>query len=240
MEEALASRDARVARLEREAASLAERVLDRERRLQAALKRLGDSDEDGADLPGAITGLSKRLEDIHAQARRQATRIRMRALRDAVQIADRVTELAGLSEMLESSGLRPFAGIEESGNGNGATNGSPEGSFGKKPAGHVNGGVDGFFQGRVELEIGPVKDFAQLSQFEDAAAAIGPAGKIKVERFTGGRATISIELAEPVELLRELEQHAPLGFHVRSLHDDRVVLDLEADKSGKPDKAEAA
>jgi hypothetical protein len=36
-----------------------------------------------------------------------------------------------------------------------------------------------------------------------------------------------VGLDQPVDLLRELEQHAPLGFKVRSLKPDRVVLDVD-------------
>lgn len=218
VKEAIASRDERLKRLEREAGNLAQRILDRERRLKAALGRLGEKDDslENPDAPGAITALSRRLEDIHAQARKQATRIRMRALRDAVQIADRVTEMAGLREMMDAAGLRPFAGIdpEEADLGGDRVSAAAR---------------QGFFEGEVEVEIGPLKDFAALSSIEDAANEIGAAGEIKVKGFSGGRATLSMDLGEPVELLRELEERAALEFHVRSLQDDRVVLDVDAD-----------
>jgi hypothetical protein len=221
---AIAARDERLSRLEREASSLAERILDRERRLQAALGRLGEDGEVGlgaGEPPGAIAALGRRLEEVHAQARRQATRIRMRALSDAVQIADRVTELARVRELLEGAGLRrpdegpdPLSGA--AGPGTAAAESVPR--------------EDGVFDGRVEVEIGPLRDFAQLSEFEDAANEIGAAGEIKVRRFSGGRATLSIDLGGPVELLRELEERAALDFKVRSLKPDRVVLDVEADE----------
>ena len=71
---AIAARDARLARLEREAQRLAERVVEREKRLQDALRK---------SMPAAVT---KGIEEIYGQARRQATRIRMKALDDAVQV----------------------------------------------------------------------------------------------------------------------------------------------------------
>ena len=37
-----------------------------------------------------------------------------------------------------------------------------------------------------------------------------------------------MNLREPVELLRELEERAPFEFDVRDTREDRVVLDLEA------------
>ena len=35
-----------------------------------------------------------------------------------------------------------------------------------------------------------------------------------------------MNLGEPVELLRELEERAPFEFHVRDMREDRVVLDV--------------
>ena len=85
---AIDARDARLARLEREAQRLAERVVERERRLQEALRK------------PVAAAVSKGIEEIYGQARRQATRIRMKALEDAVQMADRVTELTSLRDEL--------------------------------------------------------------------------------------------------------------------------------------------
>jgi hypothetical protein len=42
-----------------------------------------------------------------------------------------------------------------------------------------------------------------------------------------------MRLDEPVELLRELEERAPMEFRVRRTDSDRVILDLD-------DEAEAA
>jgi hypothetical protein len=86
---------------------------------------------------------------------------------------------------------------------------------------------DGVFEGEIEIEVGPLADFAQLTGFEDAAKAIDGAGEIMVKRFSGGRATLSIDLEKPVELLNELEQQAPLGFKVRSIRPGHVVLDVD-------------
>ena len=69
---AIDARDARLARLEREAQRLAERVVERERKLQDALKR------------PVAAALSRGIDEVYGQARRQATRIRMKALDDAV------------------------------------------------------------------------------------------------------------------------------------------------------------
>jgi hypothetical protein len=172
--------------------------------------------------------VSKGIEEIYGQARRQATRMRMKGLEDAVQMAERVTELTSLrdelgariAELAEVARMR--LGIEadeppaiESGTGAG----------------------DGTYAGRVEVEIGPLRDFAQLTGFEDAAAAIRGASEIHVKRFSRGRATVSINLADPVELLRELEERAPFDFVVRDTRQDGLVLDVDEDGHGQEDRA---
>ena len=85
------------------------------------------------------------------------------------------------------------------------------------------------FAGLVEVEVGPLSDFAQLVGFEDAVSEIGATSEIAVKRFTKGRATLEMHLSEPVELLRELEERAPFEFRVRDTRDDRLVLDVDAE-----------
>jgi DivIVA domain-containing protein len=213
---ALQARDARLSRLEREAQRLAERVVEREKRLQEALKR-------------PSRALSS-IEELYGQARRQATRIRMKALDDAVQMADRVTELSKLrdelgarvSELAEVARMR--LGMEEE-----------RPPVGMEPA---RTAADGVFAGPIVVEIGPFNDFAQLAGFEDAAAKIRGASEIRVKRFSGGRATVSMNLEGPVELLRELEENAPFDFVVRDARRDGLVLDVEDDR-GKQDRRAA-
>jgi hypothetical protein len=207
---AIEARDARLARLEREAQRLAERVVERERRLQEALKK---------PVAAAVT---KGIEEIYGQARRQATRIRMKALDDAVQMADRVTELSKLrdelgtrvSELAEVARAR--LGIEDGS--------SPVGT---EPA---RTGAHGAFAGAVEVDVGPLNDFAALTGFEDAAAEIDGASEIRVTRFADKRATLSMNLDGPVELLRELEERAPFEFKVRDTRGDGLVLDVDEDE----------
>jgi hypothetical protein len=82
------------------------------------------------------------------------------------------------------------------------------------------------FEGCVELEIGPLGDFAQLVGFEDAARAIDATSEISILRFSGGRATLEVTLAEPVQLLEELERRCAMDFRVRDNRDGRIVLDV--------------
>jgi hypothetical protein len=215
VEAAIEARDARLARLEREAQRLAERVVEREKRLQDALARLGEGS------PRAIGQLGRRIEDVYAQARRQATRIRMNALEDAVQISERVSELSRIRDDLGArvAELAGLAGIKVS-------TGEQRQPVGTKP---TKASADGVYAGPIEVEVGPLSDFAQLSGFEDAAAGIDGASEIKVRRFAEGRATFSMRLGEPVELLRELEERAPFEFKVRDTRNNGVVLDVDDD-----------
>lgn len=97
---------------------------------------------------------------------------------------------------------------------------------GVEVAGDEQGDV---FDGRVEVEVGPLSDFGQLASFEDAAGEIDAADEIAVKGFTDGRATLEMHLSEPIELLRELEERAPFEFTVRDTRDDRVILDVDAE-----------
>jgi DivIVA protein len=214
---AIDARDARLARLEREAQRLAERVVERERKLQEALKK-----------PMAAAA-SKAIEEIYGQARRQATRIRMKALDDAVMMSERVTELTRLRDELGArvaelaEVARARLGIE-----------AEESVRGTDPL-----LANGMYAGRVEVEVGPLTDFAQLTGFEDAAAGIHGASEIRVKRFSRGRATVSMNLSDPVELLRELEERAPFEFVVRDRRTDGLVLDVDEDRREPQDRRAA-
>ena len=65
--------------------------------------------------------------------------------------------------------------------------------------------------------------------FEDAARSIGATSEISIKRFSEGRATMAVQLREPVALLRELEERCDLEFVIRDTRRDRVVLDVDAD-----------
>ena len=223
----------RVDDLERVATRLSERVVERERelrRLRAEMAKVRASSDEGLRTLAALTA---ELEAVRAQARGQATRIRMRALRDASELSDRIAELSRRPEQTRERLIAELSGaIERLGasvteqeawaqeqvtgpNGNGASNGRVD------PA--------EYYEGRVEVEIGPLRDFSQLVGFEDAASGIGATNAISVKRFAKGRATLEMNLREPVELLRELEERAPFEFQVRDTRDDRLVLDVESE-----------
>jgi hypothetical protein len=215
---AIAARDARIGGLEHdaseaieaaacaeaEAASLSGMVIEREREIRSLGDRLHEANERHEGSIASLHAVSERLEEIQVQARGQATRIRMKALRDAVEVSRRTQELAEVHD----------------GAANGAEPSSPNG------AGAALGQL---FEGLIKLEIGPLGDFSQLVGFEDAVGRLG-ASEISVERFTEGRATLSMRLDEPIELLRELEETAPFDFNIRRTADDNLVLDVDEDQ----------
>jgi hypothetical protein len=221
---ALAARDARIWALERDAesamalwehatgetsraeeelGSLSAMVIEREREIRGLYERLHEANERHDRSIASLESVSSRLAEIEAQARGQATRIRMKALREAVEVGRRAQELSEAQA--------------------GATPSPPNGN------GRPEAADRDVFEGLVKVEIGPLDDFSQLVGFEDAAGQIDATAEISVERFSEGRATISMRLDEPVDLLRELEERSPLDFQVRRAADDNVVLDVDAD-----------
>ena len=184
---------------EGEMASLSGMVIEREREIHELGERLREANERHDRSIASLESVSARLDEIQRQARGQATRIRMKALREAVEVSRRTQELA-----------EAHAGAE-----NGAA---------ASPA-PAEPGVDR----RVKLEVGPLGDFSQLVGFEDAIGRLG-ASEISVERFSEGRATLSMQFDEPVDLLRELEESAPFDFRIRRTAGDDLVLDLDEDQ----------
>jgi hypothetical protein len=200
------------AQAEQELGSLSAMVIEREREIRGLLERLKEANERHDRNVASLESVSARLEEIQAQARGQATRIRMKALREAVEVGRRAQEL---SEAQAASGPASSA---------------PNGNGHAEPAGRD------VFEGMVKVEIGPLDDFSQLVGFEDAAGQIGATSEISVERFSEGRATLSMRLSEPTDLLHELEQRSPLDFRVRRTAGDNVVLDID-DEAGSEQRA---
>jgi len=195
---------------EEELASLSAMVIEREREIRGLHERLKEANERHDRNVASLESVSARLEEIEAQARGQATRIRMKALREAVEVGRRAQEL---SDAQAGAAVAGAAGGNSNGSGNG----------------HAEPTIRDIFEGLVKVEIGPLDDFSQLVGFEDAAGQIGATSEISVERFSEGRATLSMRLSEPIDLLHELEQRSPLDFRVRRTADDNVVLDIDDD-----------
>jgi chromosome segregation ATPase len=184
---------------ERESASLAGMVIEREREIRSLGERLREANERHDRSIASLHSVSARLDEIQRQARGQATRIRMKALREAVEVTRRTEELTEAQADAAS------------------------GAAAAEPA--PDAGEDR----RVRLEIGPLGDFSQLVGFEDAIGGLG-ASDISVERFSEGRATLSMRLEDPVDRLRELEERAPFDFQIRRTSDDDLILDVDEDQ----------
>jgi hypothetical protein len=195
------------ARAEQELASLSAMVIEREREIRGLHERLLEANERHDRNVASLESVSSRLAEIQAQARGQATRIRMKALREAIEVGRRAQELSEVQVDPVEPAPTPSA------NGNGHSEAPP----------------NDLFEGLVKVEIGPLDDFSQLVGFEDAAGQIDATAEISVERFSEGRATLSMRLDEPVELLRELEQRSPLDFRVRRTAEDNLILDVDDD-----------
>jgi hypothetical protein len=222
----LAGSRRRIGELEQVATLLSDRVVARERELRELKVELarvfGESDR----AVQALAAVADELAEVRGQARGQATRIRLRALRDAAEVTDRITELAKRPAEARERLLEALSDAIARLGGDGEEEyAEAPGSNGHRP----EADADDVFQGLIEVEVGPLSDFSQLVGFEDAASGIGATSEISVKRFAKGRATLEMNLREPVELLRELEERAPFEFQVRDTREDRVVLDLDGE-----------
>lgn len=223
VEEAISTRDAQILHVERQAATqretiaemeaettaLAGMVLEREREIRVRDERLREANETHDRSIAALDAITARLEELETQARGQATRIRMKALREAVEVSKKVKALTEVDPAFQSE---PQAAAPE-------------------PA----SADEGLYAGRVKLDIGPLGDFSQLVGFEDAVGQLG-ASEISVERFSEGRATFSMNLDQPVDLLRELEELSNVDFKVRHNAPDNLILDVD-EESGPEQRA---
>jgi len=189
-----------------ELSSLSAMVIEREREIRGLHQRLAEANERHDRSIASLESVSAKLDEIQSQARGQATRIRMKALREAIEVGRRAQELTEAQAEVDNAGAEDSGASEA-----------------------VERAAQGLFDGIVKVEIGPFEDFSQLVGFEDAAGQIDATSEISVERFSEGRATISMHLDEPVELLRELEERYPLDFRVRRTAEDNLILDVDDD-----------
>ncbi|HEY5941750.1 MAG TPA: hypothetical protein VIT89_02665 [Solirubrobacterales bacterium] len=221
MENAISSRDAQILELGRttdsqretivemegETTTLAGMVFEREREIRVRDERLREANETHDRSIASLDAITARLEELEAQARGQATRIRMKALREAVEVSKKVKALTDVDPAYQTESQAQME----------ADSAEPDEAD------------DALYAGRVKLEIGPLGDFAQLVGFEDAVGQIG-ASEISVERFSEGRATFSMNLDQPVDLLRELEELSNVEFKVRHNAPDNLILDVDEDQ----------
>ena len=172
----------------------------------------------------SLVALGRQFEEVRRQARGQATQIRMRALRDAADLAERVSDVTRLPS---AAGGRIIEALDDAIQRTADESASRVGGNGARAA---TGERNGLFEGTVHVDVGPLTDFSQLVALEDAAGAIGATSEISIKRFSQGRATLAMRLNEPVELLRVLEERGDLDVRVRALRDDSLVLDVDDEK----------
>jgi hypothetical protein len=235
-----------IAANEADLTSLSGMVIERERMIRDLTERLEEANACHDRSIASLDKVTARLEELQAQARGQATRIRMKALREAVEVSKRAQALSEI-ESAPRPATAPMPDIaaeaaaaeegaaesvpEPSGNGlangNDASNGNGHGHV---PAGSEpeTSWTPGLYEGKVRLEIGPLGDFSQLVGFEDAVGKLG-ATDVLVERFSEGRATFSMRLDQPVDLLAELESLSVIDFKVRHTAPDNLILDIDED-----------
>jgi hypothetical protein len=240
-----------IASNEADLTSLSGMVIERERTIRDLTERLEEANACHDRSIASLDKVAARLEELQAQARGQATRIRMKALREAVEVGKRAQLLNDLEDEVGSAsgGLRdesadiaaPDIAADAEAAAEAAAQAAPVPSAnGSSTNGNGNGHAvepgtswtPGLYEGKVRLEIGPLGDFAQLVGFEDAVGKLG-ATDISVERFSEGRATFSMRLDRPVDLLRELEAVSFIDFKVRHTAPDNLILDVDEDGSGR-------
>lgn len=254
VDKAMATCSEKQAASERELLILSEMLVAREREVETLRAQLADAHARHDRSLRSLEVLAGHLDELHAQARGQATRIRMKALDDAALVTERASEaLDAVKRLQDAKGVpdtRVSAAAGPATNGaGGASNGGASGGPSAPVANEIaaawasqpqterrspepieasgGSGELGFYQGDVEVEIGPLGDFSQLLGFESAAGGIEGASDISVRRFASGRATLGLRLDEPIELLRELEERAPFEFKVRQTGGRRLVLDID-------------
>lgn len=169
-----------------------------------------------------------RLESIQENARKHAGRLGLSA-QEVGQIRQRAAELSRLRDELGSL-ISELAGLAAD-----LLVGGQEDARPSAAEAQAAGGADeasrspGTYVGPVEVEVGPLRDFAQLTSFEDAAAGIESASDVAVRGLSKGRATFSMSFAQPVDLVSELKERTPFGLRVRAARGDNLVLDVDPD-----------
>jgi hypothetical protein len=218
-----------IASHEADLSSLSAMVIERERTIRDLTERLEEANAIHDRSIASLDAVSSRLEDLQAQARGQATRIRMKALREAVEVSKRVQELneAESGEAEHAEPAEPEVIVPEPIASEPVITAHRNGS-GHAPIDPDTSWEPGLFEGNLRLEIGPLGDFSQLVGFEETVGKIG-ATDISVERFSEGRATFSLRLDQPVDLLAELEALSAIDFKVRHTAPDNLILDVDED-----------
>ena len=192
--------------------------------------------------------VADRLSDRWVTSAREAAAVQ-RALEAATAERDRALEQLGAAladggagaalRALEAGGEDDVT-IERTGTTHATSSASPPGVRGGgsaskpvavaadlAPAARVRVAED-VFVGELELDVGPLDDFAGLVALEDAIAGLDATAAVSVVRFAQGRATLALKLREPVSLFDALGERCPFDLRVRESGPDRVAVDVVA------------
>jgi hypothetical protein len=217
---AISSRDARIWALERDT--------------EDALGRMSEADEaviraeaEAASLSAMVIEREREIRGL-GERLREANERHDRSIASLEAVSARLDEIQqqarGQATRIRMKALREAVEVsrrtQELADAQAGENGAAPSQAPAEPAG---------LDDRIRMEIGPLGDFSQLVGIEDAIGRLG-AEEISVERFSEGRATLSMRLDEPVDLLRELEENAPFDFKIRRTADEGLILDLDEDQ----------
>jgi hypothetical protein len=209
--EAARSHEAEVSRLSGELAATREQLAAERARAEEQIR--------------FATVIGRQLDELRSGARGQATRLRLRALREAAELSTAIGRAAGLDAYEAGEERDRILDALEDAIDRVAGDWEPEAGGAETPPPVRR--LSAADRRRISVDVGPFADFSQLVRFEDAANAIGATGDISIKRFSEGRAMIDVALSEPVDLLRELESRCDLELKVRRASDDEIVLDVD-------------
>jgi len=215
-EKAVAERDGRLREVDSELLCLSGMVLERERESALLRDQLREAEDRHERSLEKLELIIQRVEEMQAAARGQATRIRMKALREAIEVSERA---GSLTQRMDFAGHGDLAGAPES-NGDAP---QPEAEIAAQEADEIP-----LQEGHVEVEVGPLSDFSQLLMFQEAAECLPEVDGVRLERFSDGCATLIVSLREATDLAAALQEAAPLALQQREATTVRLAFDVPA------------
>lgn len=185
---------------------LGQGLLRAERELGEAWREVAAAERRSDEAVKELGQARRELEEARAALERERQRLRVEAAREAEELkGDALADADQVRRELLDVEALVKVGLERLGE-----------------LGSANGT-------RLRIEVGPLGDFERLSRFQDLTAeVVGEA--VEIERFSGGRATLSMPGADVGDVLRALEERPDLDFRVRSQGEDTIVLDLDDEK----------
>lgn len=211
----ISERESQISELEGIAEALAEEVVDRDQQIEDLRKQLDEVRERNAGIYESLADAVEETEALRAEARGQATRIRMQALRYAARLDFRAAAEDEITAGLE----RVVDDVEVAEPGQPLVGPANEGT-GIEPA------PPALEPGQVELDIGPIGDFGQLLEVETALARVEQGAAARFVRFSRGRAVFGIEEIDCDEVRSALEAALSQGLEVRDDRSEAIVIDL--------------